>query len=137
MASQRSFEQMADEEIRSAVGLAAGTDGSGLDAATQARVFATELIRARGRFAHHRALYAAFVGAGKPSMVENLDEEGDGRAVPAKLVFVDDAPGPGVEADPLLRVWTERTLLEALTEERAVQDFFAALLDELAPRLAG
>jgi hypothetical protein len=57
--------------------------------------------------------------------------------VPAKLVFGDAAPGPGVEADPLLRVWTERTLLEALTEERAVQDFFAALLDELAPRLAG
>ena len=137
MASQRSFEQMADEEIRSAVGLAAGTDGSGLDAATQARVFATELIRARGRFAHHRALYAAFVGAGKPAMVENLDEEGDGRAVPAKLLFADDPPGPEVEGSPLAVVWTERTLLAALAEERAIQDYFAGLLDEIAPTLGG
>ena len=137
MESQPLFEQMADEEIRSAVGMTIDADGGGVAATTQARVFATELIRSRGRFTHHRTLYAAFITAGKPYMVENLDEIGDGRAIPAKLVFLDEAPGPEVTADPLLRVWTERALLEALTEERAIQDYFAAFLDELAPRLAG
>jgi hypothetical protein len=137
MESQRSFEQMTDAEIRSAVGMTTEADGPSLDAAAQARVFANELIRSRGRFTHHRALYAAFINADKLAMIENLDEIGDGRAIPAKLVFLDEAPGPEVTADPLLRVWTERALLEALTEERAIQDYFAALLDELAPRLTG
>jgi hypothetical protein len=36
-----------------------------------------------------------------------------------------------VAANPLLVVWTERMLLEALSDERAIQDFFADLLDEL------
>ncbi len=132
-----SFEQMTDAEIHTAVGMTAEASGRGFDAAVQGRVFANELIRARGRFAHHRALYAAFIAAGKPYMVENLDEVGDGRAIPAKLIFADEAPEPEVRANPLLMVWTERALLEALTEERAVQDFFAGLLDELAPLLPG
>src|SRR3712207_4282127 len=131
--TRQSFEQMADAEILASLGMAPGDAGRGFDAATQARVFADGLVRSRGRFAHHRALYAAFVGAGKPYMIENLDDEGDGRAVPAKLVFADDPPGPEVEASPLAVVWTERTLLAALAEERAIQDYFAGLLDELAP----
>jgi len=135
MENQPVFEQMTDEEIRAAVGLTTAADGTDLNAATQARVFATELIRSRGRFIHQRTLYAAFIGAGKPYMIENLDEIGAGRAVPAKLVFVDEPPGPAVTDNPLLRVWTERALLETLTEERAVQDYFTALLDELAPHL--
>jgi hypothetical protein len=137
MDNKPSFEQMTDKEIWSVVGMTADVDGSDVDPVTQARVFANELIRSRGRFTYHRTLYAAFIGAGKPSMVENLDEIGDGQAIPAKLVFLDEAPGPEVTANPLLRVWTERALLEALSEERAVQDYFTALLDELAPRLAG
>ncbi len=128
-----SFEQMTDAQIQASVGLTAGERG--FEAATQARVFANELMRARGRFAHHRTLYAAFVEAGTPYMVENLDDVGDGRAVPAKLIFADEAPGPEVSANPMLTVWTERALLAALSEERAVQDFFAGLLDELAPQL--
>ena len=65
-------------------------------------------------------------------MIENLDEAGDGEGTPAKLAFADVEPGPEVAANPLIMVWTERALLEALTEERAMQDFFADLLDELA-----
>ena len=129
------FDQLTDAEVRAAAGIAAGADGPGFDAATQARVYADGLLRARGRFAHYRALYAAFVGAGAAYMVENLDDEGDGRAVPAKLLFADGPPGAAVEENPFAVVWTERRLLEALAEERAVQDFFAELLDELAPAL--
>jgi len=137
MQTRRSFEHMADAEILASLGMGAGPAGRGFDAPTQARVFADGLVRSRGRFAHSRALYAAFVAAGKPYMVENLDEEGDGRVVPAKLLFADDPPGPEVEESPLAVVWTERTLLAALAEERAIQDYFAGLLDEIAPTLGG
>lgn len=130
-------EQMADEEILRSLGMTDDPDGRGFDDETQARVFADELIRSRGRFAQYRALYAAYLGADRPFMIENLDEIGDGKAIPAKLVFSDEPPGAEVEADPTLMVWTERSLLEALTEERAIQDFFANLLDELIPELAG
>jgi hypothetical protein len=133
---RQSVEQMSDSEILAAFGMGEGMAGRGFDTATQARVFADELIRSRGRFAQYRALYAAFIEAGQPYMVENLDEIGDGAAVPAKLVFSGGPPGPEVDADPMLMVWTERTLLEALVEERAIQDFFISLLDELEPELA-
>lgn len=133
---QQSVEQMSDSEILTAFGMGEGMAGRGFDTATQARVFADELIRSRGRFAQYRALYAAFIAAGQPYMIENLDEVGDGAAVPAKLAFSDQPPEPEVEADPMLMVWTERLLLEALAEERAIQDFFANLLDELEPVLA-
>lgn len=132
---QQSVEQMSDAEILERFGMTPGRAGRGFDAATQARVFADELVRSRGRFAHYRTLYAAFVNANKPFMIENLDEIGDGAAVPAKLVFTDEPPAPEVEADPMLMVWTERLLLEALTEERSIQDFFTRLLDELIPEL--
>jgi hypothetical protein len=137
MDTQQPVEQLSDGEILNAFGMTDGLAGRGFDAATQARVFADELIRSRGRFAHYRALYAAFVTADKPYMIENLDEVGDGAAVPAKLVFADEPPAQDVGADPMLMVWSERLLLEALTEERAIQDFFAGLLDELMPDLAG
>jgi hypothetical protein len=133
--TQTSFDVQTDADILATFGMTGEDGGRGFDAATQARVFADGLIRSRGRFAHHRALYAAFVGGGSHFMIENLDEDGDGGAVPAKLVFVDAAPAPELGADPLTVVWTERTLLDALTEERSIQDFFADLLDELAPVL--
>jgi hypothetical protein len=133
---QTSFDLRSDAEILSIFGMTAGEAGRGIDAETQGRVFADGLVRSRGRFAHHRALYAAFVGGGSPFMIENLDEDGDGGAVPAKLMFVDEAPAPEAAANPLTVVWTERALLEALAEERAIQDFFAGLLDELSPMRA-
>ena len=132
---RQSFEQLSDGEILASLGMTAGEAGRAFDAATQARVYADGLIRSRGRFANYRALYAAFIDAGTPYMVENLDEAGDGAAVPAKLLFADEAPAPDVTENPFARVWTERTLLEVLSEERAIQDFFAELLDELAPSL--
>lgn len=132
---QQSVEQLSDSEILTAFGMSEGLAGRGFDTATQARVFADELIRSRGRFAQYRTLYAAFIEAGQPYLIENLDEVGDGTAVPAKLVFAAEPPDQEVEADPMLMVWTERTLLEALAEERAIQDFFANLLDELEPEL--
>lgn len=137
MQTQQTFETMTDAEILRTFGMEPGESGRGFDAATQARVFADGLIRSRGRFAQYRALYAAFIEAGQAFMIENLDEEGDGRAVPAKLLFADEPPGAEIEENPLAMVWTERTLLEALSEERAIQDFFAELLDELAPTLEG
>ena len=129
------FEQLSDGEILASLGMTAGEEGRGFDAATQARVYADGFLRSRGRFANYRALYAAFIDAGRPYMVENLDEAGDGAAVPAKLLFADEVPAPEVAENPFARVWTERTLLGVLSEERAIQDFFAELLDELAPSL--
>jgi hypothetical protein len=126
------FDLRSDAEIRSIFGISAGEAGRGFDAATQRRVYADELIRSRGRYAHHRTLYAAFVGGESRYMIENLDEAADGDGTPAKLAFADAEPGPEVAANPLVMVWTERALLEALTEERAMQDFFGDLLDELA-----
>jgi hypothetical protein len=82
-------------------------------------------------------LYTAFIDGGVPFMIENLNEDSDSDASPAKLVFVAEAPGPEVGANPLTVVWTERSLLEALAEERAIQVFFAELLDELAPAVTG
>ena len=131
----QSIELMSDADIRAALGMSDGVAGRGFDAATQARVFADELIRSRGRFAQYRTLYSAYLGAGKPFMIENLDEIGDGDAVPAKLIFADAPPALELEESPTLMIWTERTLLEALSEERSIQDFFANLLDELDPEL--
>ena len=126
------FENQSDATILSQLGMSAGAAGRGFDTATQCRVYADALIRSRGRFAHIRTLYAAFVGGESLFMLENLDEVGDSVGTPAKLAFADEEPGPEVAANPLIMVWTERALLEALTEERAMQEFFGDLLDELA-----
>jgi len=127
-----SFEIQSDATILSNLGMSPGADGRGFDTVTQSRVYADALIRSRGRYAHYRTLYAAFVGSESLFLMENLDEAGDGEGTPAKLAFADVEPGPEVAENPLIMVWTERALLEALTEERAMQDFFAGLLDELA-----
>jgi hypothetical protein len=126
------FDLRSDADILKTFGMSAGEAGRGFDTATQSRVYADGLLRSRGRFAQHRALYAAFVEGGSQFMIENLDEASDGQEIPAKLTFTDEEPGPEVVANPLLVVWTERMLLEALTDERAIQDFFADLLEELA-----
>jgi hypothetical protein len=76
-------------------------------------------------------LYQAFVEGGMRYMIENLDE-GDGTdGVPAKLIFNDEpADIVGLDRDPRIIVWTERTLLQALVNERAIVDYFAGVLDE-------
>ena len=130
--AQNPFDLRTDADILSTFGMSAGEAGRGFDSATESRVYADGLIRSRGRFAQHRALYAAFVEGGSLYMIENLDEAANGQERPAKLIFTDDEPGAEVATDPSLMVWTERMLLEALTDERAIQDFFADLLDELA-----
>ena len=131
--SQIPFDLQTDADILATFGMTPGEAGRNFDAVTQCRVFADALVRSRGRFAHCRALYTAFIDGGSPVMIENLDEDSDGGATLAKLVFVEQVPGPEVGADPLTEVWTERRLLEALADERATQVFFAELLDELAP----
>jgi len=128
-------ERMGDEEVLATFGTAAGAAERGYDEATAARVYAYELVRSRGRLALLRALYTAFLGVGKPYMVENLDEAGEGRAVPAKLVFTDDA-AEAARLAPAVAVWTEPELLAALSRERSVHDFLAQLLDELEPAVA-
>jgi hypothetical protein len=135
--TQTPFDLRPDAEILSSFGMTAGEAGRNFDAVTQCRVFADALIRSRGRFTHYRTLYTAFIDGGGPFMIENLNEDSDSDATPAKLVFVAEAPGPEVGANPLTVVWTERSLLEALAEERAIQVFFAELLDELAPAVTG
>jgi hypothetical protein len=134
--TQTPFDLRPDVEILSTFGMSAGEAGRKFDAVTQCRVFADALIRSRGRFAHYRALYTAFIDGGSPFMIENLDEDSDSGATPAKLVFMAEAPDSTVVADPLAVVWTERALLEALADERATQVFFAELLDELAPAVS-
>jgi hypothetical protein len=97
-------------------------------------VIAAELVRARNRLAYYRTLYAAFIETGKPFMIENLDDDSSDGAIPAKLVFTEAADHVlAVGAQPEVVIWTEPVLLDALTQERAVHDFFTALLDELEP----
>jgi hypothetical protein len=67
-------------------------------------------------------------------MIETLDEATRTGAVPAKLVFtegVDAVLGAGARPDVV--IWTEPALLPALVQERALHDYFTALLDELEP----
>ncbi len=138
MDTQQSVESLSDEQVLASFGMTADTAGWGFDEATQARVFAFELVRARNRVNHYRALYATFLEAGKPYMVENLDDMGDGTGLPAKLIFTDDfAHVAELEASGEVEIWTELELLRVLTQERTVQEFFTDLLDELLPRSNG
>ena len=133
METRRSVQSMSDATILATFGTGADADSRGYDEATHTRVLATEMVRARQRLAYYRTLYAAFLEAGEPVMIENLDEVADPGAVPAKLVFTDTIPvGGGAEAANVT-VWTEVTLLEALVRERTIADYFMALLDELEP----
>lgn len=129
-------EFMSDDDVLAAFG-AAGADGDAVvDPVVYARVMASELVRARQRVNLYRTLYASFLEAGKPFMVENLDEEADGEVngIPVKLVFSDDPDQVrGLEEAGNVNVWSEPELLEALTQERAVQQYFTELLQELEP----
>lgn len=129
-------EFMSDDDLLAAFGAAGGDGGADVDPATYARVMAHELVRARNRVNLYRTLYASFLEAGKPFMVENLDEEADGEidGIPVKLVFSDDPDHVrGLEEAGNVNVWSEPELLDALTQERAVQQYFTDLLQELEP----
>jgi hypothetical protein len=100
------------------------------------RVMAYELVRARHRLDYYRTLYASFIDAGQPFMVENLDDNGSGGGIPAKLIFSDDAGQVlDVEERPDVMIWNEPALLDALSLERSVHDYLLQLLDELEPAL--
>jgi hypothetical protein len=132
--TRASVEAMTDAQTLAAFGTGAEAATRGFDAAIHTRVMATELVRARERLAHYRTLYAAFLDAGEPIMIENLDEVGKAGAVPAKLVFTDDpTPVQAGAASAEVVVWTEAALLEALTRERIIADFFTKVLDEREP----
>jgi hypothetical protein len=132
MERRPSVEGMSDAEALAAFGTGADAATRGFDEAIHTRVMAAEMVRARQRLVHYRTLFAAFLEAGEPVMIENLDEEGQ-RAVPAKLVFTDTLPvQEGVDPADVV-VWTEPALLEALIRERTIADFFTAVLDELEP----
>jgi hypothetical protein len=132
MERRPSVEAMSDAQALATFGTGADATNCGFDEATHTRVMAAEMVRARQRLAHYRTLYAAFLEAGEPVMIENLDEAGQS-AVPAKLVFTDTLPvQEGVDPAGVV-VWTEATLLEALARERTIADFFTKLLDELEP----
>jgi hypothetical protein len=127
-------EQMSDERVLAAFDTAEDPARRGFDQPTYARVLAHEVVRARARLSHYRTLYASYLDTGKAFMVENLDDGGNGRAVPAKLVFSDDAEHVlGIEATADVVVWTEAELLYELTRERTILDFLTGLLDELEP----
>ena len=133
METRSSVKGMSDAEALAAFETSADAETRGFDEATHTRVMATEMVRARQRLAHYRTLYAAYLEAGEPVMIENLDETADAGTVPAKLVFTDTMPAGGSAEAANVTVWTEATLLEALMRERAISDYFTALLDELEP----
>ena len=129
-------ESMTDDEVLATFGTSEDPQRRGFDEATHTRVIAYELVRARNRLAYYRALYAAFIETGKPFMMENLDEDSSNGGVPAKLIFSEDPDHiHEVVEQPEVVIWTEPILLDALSQERAIHDFFTALLDELEPAL--
>jgi hypothetical protein len=133
--SRQAVEDMTDADVLTAFDTAADPTGRGFDDATQLRVLASELVRARNRVATYRALYASFLAEGKHYLIENVAEDAVVAGVPAKLVFTDDAArAQALEDHGDVVVWTEPDLLATLTQERVIQDFFTELLDELAAR---
>jgi hypothetical protein len=119
METLQPVESMTDDEVLATFGTSEDPEHQGFDEITHTRVIAAELVRARNRLAYYRTLYAAFIGA-----------------IPAKLVFTDVADHVLAIGDqPEVVIWTEPVLLDALAQERAVHDFFTALLDELEPAL--
>ncbi|MEA2583828.1 MAG: hypothetical protein QOF33_1913 [Thermomicrobiales bacterium] len=127
-------EQLTDEQLLETFGTSEAPEDRGFDEATEARVIAHELVRARGRLAFYRALYSSFIDVGKPIVIENLNDQDADDHVPAKLVFADDLSEiEQVGETDGIAVWTEPDLLIALSHERAIVDYFTELLDELAP----
>jgi len=133
METRPSVQSMSDATVLATFGTTTDVETRGFDEATHTRVMATEMVRARERLAYYRTLYAAFLEAGEPVMIENLDEVADAGAVPAKLVFTDTIPVGGGAEVANVAIWTEVTLLDALVRERTIADYFMALLDELTP----
>ena len=132
METLRPVEAMTDDEVLATFGTSEDPAQRGFDEATHTRVMATELVRARNRLAHYRTLYAAFLEAGEPYMIENLDERTSEAGIPVKLVFTSDASHViAIEEQPDVVIWTEPTLLDALAQERHIHDFFTLLLNEL------
>ncbi len=131
-----SVQRMTNDELLATFGTAEDLVGRGFDDETQARILAYELVRARSRIAFYRTLYASFVEEAQPYMIENLDDSGDGDTVPVKLAFTDDgAEARRLEESAEMTVWTEPALLDALTQERAILDFFTTMLGEFVPAL--
>lgn len=138
MAEHQSVERLSDGEVLALFDTGLDPATQGFDPRTQARVWASELVRARARLTHYQALYRALLEAGTAVVLETLDERGDEAARLAKLVFTDDPADVAAAASrPDLAVWTEPTLLEQLVKERAILDFFAGVLDELLPAVKG
>jgi hypothetical protein len=132
----RPVELMPDDEVLATFGTSEDPARRGFDEAAYTRVLAYELVRARHRLAHYRALYASFIEAGQPFMIENGNERAVDGGIPAKLIFSDDAGHVlEIEERPDVVIWTEAVLLDALSLERAVHDYFTELLDELEPAL--
>jgi hypothetical protein len=125
MGTQQPVESMIDSEVLATFDTAEDPARRGFDEVTHTRVMAYELVRTRNRLSYYRALYAAFLEAGKPYMIENLDDDASDGGIPAKLVFTDDVGH--------VREIEEPELLGALVQERAVLDYFTELLDELEP----
>ena len=133
MDKRRSVTVMSDSEVLAAFEMGTDAESRGFDEATHTRVMVTEMVRARQRLSHYRTLYAAFLEAGEPVMIENLDENAATGTVPAKLVFTDTIPVEGGAEGANVTVWTEAPLLEALSREHTIADYFTALLDEREP----
>lgn len=130
---ERSVEGLPDNEVLAAFGTAEGADGRGFDEEVKGRVLAHEFIRARGRLAYFRTLYATFAAEGQRYMIENLDDD-DTAGRTAKVTFSnDDSHAQELLTDDTVVVWTEQELLDALRMELLLHDYFADLLDELAP----
>jgi hypothetical protein len=136
MDTLRPVESMTDDEVLATFGTSEEPDRRGFDEATHTRVLAYELVRGRNRLEYYRTLYAAFIEAGKPFMIEALDDGSSDGGIPAKLIFSDDTGHVlDIEERQDVVIWTEPALLDALAQERAVHDFFTELLDELEPAL--
>lgn len=127
-------ELMTDDQVLTTFGTAEDPERRGFDESTYTRVVAYELVRARNRLTYYRTLYASFIEGGKPFMIENLADGSDDGAVPAKLLFTEDADHVmEVEEQPEVVVWTEPALLEALVYSRSILDYCTELLNELEP----
>jgi hypothetical protein len=134
MGMEQTIEAMSDEEIMTAFETSVDPETRGFDEVTLTRVLASELVRARNRVAHYRTLLNSFLAEGKRFMIENVAEDLVEDGVPVKLVFTDDYEHVQAlaESDEVV-IWTEVDLLDALKQERVIQDFFCDTLEEMVP----
>jgi len=136
--AQQVIEEMTDAEVLAAFETSEDPQTRGFDEAMLTRVLASELVRARNRVAHYRTLLTSFLAEGKRYMIENIGEDLVEDGIPVKLVFTDDAEhAQSLIGDDEVVVWTEVDLLDALKQERVIQDFFSDTLEEMVPIMAG